>query len=139
MRRAGVRSSVRSGTEREHGPAPYRQPARVRPDRRTPQYCLGRTPTGSRDAPPPRFHGGLLPRTHPRGAMIPETDAAPRPLANPAPLRLEGRNGEVAEWSKAHAWKACRRETVSRVRIPVSPPPTPVFLVHPPFHNNFRR
>ena len=31
-------------------------------------------------------------------------------------------NGEVAEWSKAHAWNACRRETVSRVRIPVSPP-----------------
>ena len=31
-------------------------------------------------------------------------------------------NGQVAEWSKAHAWKVCRRETVSRVRIPVSPP-----------------
>ena len=30
--------------------------------------------------------------------------------------------GEVAEWSKAHAWKVCRRETVSRVRIPLSPP-----------------
>jgi hypothetical protein len=28
----------------------------------------------------------------------------------------------VAEWSKAHAWKVCRRETVSRVRIPVCPP-----------------
>ena len=26
-------------------------------------------------------------------------------------------NGAVAEWSKAHAWKVCRRETVSRVRI----------------------
>jgi hypothetical protein len=24
---------------------------------------------------------------------------------------------EVAEWSKAHAWKVCRRVTVSRVRI----------------------
>ncbi len=32
------------------------------------------------------------------------------------------RNGQVAEWSKAHAWKVCRRETVSRVRIPVCPP-----------------
>ena len=30
--------------------------------------------------------------------------------------------GEVAEWSKAHAWNACRRATVSRVRIPLSPP-----------------
>ena len=32
------------------------------------------------------------------------------------------RSGEVAEWSKAHAWKVCRRGTVSRVRIPFSPP-----------------
>ena len=31
-------------------------------------------------------------------------------------------SGEVAEWLKAHAWKACKRETVSRVRIPLSPP-----------------
>ena len=30
--------------------------------------------------------------------------------------------GEVAEWLKAHAWKACKRATVSRVRIPFSPP-----------------
>ena len=28
----------------------------------------------------------------------------------------------MAERSKAHAWNACRRATVSRVRIPVSPP-----------------
>src|SRR5665811_1294064 len=32
------------------------------------------------------------------------------------------KSGEVAEWLKAHAWKACRRVTVSRVRIPPSPP-----------------
>src|SRR6516162_492914 len=32
------------------------------------------------------------------------------------------RSGEVAEWLKAHAWKACIRETVSWVRIPPSPP-----------------
>src|SRR5262249_31922029 len=31
--------------------------------------------------------------------------------------------GEVAEWSMAHAWKACLRETVTWVRIPLSPPP----------------
>ena len=30
--------------------------------------------------------------------------------------------GGVAEWSKAHAWKVCIRETVSRVRIPLPPP-----------------
>lgn len=35
---------------------------------------------------------------------------------------LPRRRGEVAEWLKAHAWNACIRETVSRVRIPLSPP-----------------
>ena len=29
--------------------------------------------------------------------------------------------GELAEWLKAHAWKACILEMVSRVRIPYSP------------------
>jgi hypothetical protein len=28
----------------------------------------------------------------------------------------------VSEWLKEHAWKVCIRETVSRVRIPSSPP-----------------
>ena len=28
----------------------------------------------------------------------------------------------MAEWLKAHAWKVCIRGTVSRVRIPLSPP-----------------
>ena len=28
----------------------------------------------------------------------------------------------MAEWSKAHAWKACKGETLSWVRIPFSPP-----------------
>jgi hypothetical protein len=31
-------------------------------------------------------------------------------------------DGEVAEWLKAHAWKACLGETLTRVRIPPSPP-----------------
>ena len=30
--------------------------------------------------------------------------------------------GEVAEWLKAHAWKACKEATLSWVRIPFSPP-----------------
>jgi hypothetical protein len=39
--------------------------------------------------------------------------------------------GGVAEWLKAHAWKVCMRETVSRVRIPLPPPtrPRPKFSV----------
>ena len=31
-------------------------------------------------------------------------------------------SGEVAERLKAHAWKACLGETLTRVRIPLSPP-----------------
>src|SRR5690348_5743889 len=37
----------------------------------------------------------------------------------------------MAEWLKAHAWKACVRETVPWVRIPLSPPAkfgSPYFL-----------
>ncbi len=33
-------------------------------------------------------------------------------------------DGGVAEWLKAHAWNACRRATVSWVRIPPPPPAT---------------
>jgi hypothetical protein len=36
------------------------------------------------------------------------------PAANPP--------GEMAEWLKAHAWKACLLERVTWVRIPLSPP-----------------
>src|SRR6476659_1153229 len=36
-------------------------------------------------------------------------------------------NGEMSEWLKEHAWKACVGETLPRVRIPLSPPtPSPV-------------
>src|SRR5690242_9190310 len=34
------------------------------------------------------------------------------------------RPGEMAEWLKAHAWKACLGETLTWVRIPLSPPVT---------------
>ena len=34
----------------------------------------------------------------------------------------EAGDGGVAERLKAHAWKVCMRETVSRVRIPPPPP-----------------
>ena len=33
------------------------------------------------------------------------------------------KKGEMAEWSNAHAWKACKVSKPSRVRIPLSPPP----------------
>lgn len=35
---------------------------------------------------------------------------------------LHFQHGEMTEWLKVHAWKACVRETVPRVRIPLSPP-----------------
>ena len=41
------------------------------------------------------------------------------------PRRIDHRSladGQVAEWLKAHAWNACIGETLSRVRIPLSPP-----------------
>ena len=37
-------------------------------------------------------------------------------------LSTKQNSGGVAEWLKAHAWKVCMRETVSRVRIPLPPP-----------------
>ncbi len=56
---------------------------------------------------------------------------APRPTADRSPAAprappgfLSGPGG-VAEWLKAHAWKVCIRETVSRVRIPLPPPDRP--------------
>ena len=42
-------------------------------------------------------------------------------IASPSLLRA-ARVGGVAERLKAHAWKVCMRETVSRVRIPPPPP-----------------
>ncbi len=36
--------------------------------------------------------------------------------------RFSARFGGVAEWLKAHAWKACVRGTVPWVRIPLPPP-----------------
>jgi hypothetical protein len=39
--------------------------------------------------------------------------------SQPLPRNLAG---EMAEWLKAHAWKACLLERVTWVRIPLSPP-----------------
>ena len=37
--------------------------------------------------------------------------------------------GEMAEWLKAHAWKACKGATFSWVRIPFSPPLKFYFII----------
>ena len=42
--------------------------------------------------------------------------------------------GEVSEWLKEHAWKVCIRETVSGVRIPLSPPKQSPTLIVGLFH-----
>ena len=59
-------------------------------------------------------HGADIPRRSPKEMHLPN----PRGETG----RREGTDGEVAEWLKAHAWKVCLRETVTRVRIPLSPP-----------------
>jgi hypothetical protein len=60
------------------------------------------------------------------------------PILEPPPVCFKGSQcvkfkvgqyafaGEVAEWLKAHAWKACLGETLTWVRIPPSPPLNPV-------------
>ena len=60
------------------------------------------------------IHGADIPRRGPKEMHLPN----PRGETG----RREGKDGEVAEWLKAHAWKVCLRETVTRVRIPLSPP-----------------
>jgi hypothetical protein len=59
-----------------------------------------------------------LPRAS-RSLVRLKSEVAPPKLRPPF---FKGLAGEVAEWSKAHAWNACRRATVSWVRIPPSPP-----------------
>ncbi len=44
----------------------------------------------------------------------------------------------MAEWLKAHAWKACLGETLTRVRIPLSPPDSGVGFACPGFQNGER-
>ena len=44
------------------------------------------------------------------------------PLVRPAVGESSESNGEMSEWLKEHAWKACVGETLPRVRIPLSPP-----------------
>ena len=65
-----------------------------------------------RAMPVGRVHGGLIEPASVRGAI-------PTPRFNRPQARTDG---EVAAWLKAHAWKVCLRETVTRVRIPLSPP-----------------
>jgi hypothetical protein len=44
--------------------------------------------------------------------------------------------GEVSEWLKEHAWKACVGETLPWVRIPPSPPPATKFQGEVPERSN---
>src|SRR5450432_3663763 len=58
-----------------------------------------------------------------RGVRRSRLPACAAPGAGDIALRCaDGANGGVAERLKAHAWKVCMRETVSRVRIPPPPP-----------------
>ena len=87
-----------------------------------------------------RAHGAeKMPLRHPdvldRGRLcLPALDEAEHGLGEESGLgwgrsdrRPEPRQstGEMSEWLKEHAWKACVRVTVPRVRIPLSPPTGP--------------
>src|SRR6266487_3372737 len=87
---------------------------RVREKRRSSVPC--RIPSPSR--PSFRVSGPLH---HQAGRGRPEARCPARARRYSAGPR---RSGGVAERLKAHAWKACIRETVSRVRIPLPPPST---------------
>src|SRR4030095_15991892 len=40
-------------------------------------------------------------------------------------MNVPDQQGEMSEWLKEHAWKACLGETPTWVRIPLSPPKRP--------------
>ncbi len=60
------------------------------------------------------------------GAVSKTVDLSRVPGFESLPLRqffvIAIENGEVSEWPKEHAWKACVGATPPRVRIPPSPP-----------------
>ena len=58
-------------------------------------------------------------RRRPQHHRIKEADLVRRSAVAPNSA------GEMAEWLKAHAWKACLGETLTWVRIPLSPPVFP--------------
>ena len=59
-----------------------------------------------------------------RPSQDPRLDYGPRHVRLSTPCQGESSqsSGELSEWFKEHAWKACIRATVSGVRIPHSPP-----------------
>ncbi len=65
---------------------------------------------------------GLSGRTKTQKLFL--TGSAPLPIVAPrcSDDFATEKYGEVSEWLKEHAWKVCIRESVSRVRIPPSPP-----------------
>src|SRR3970282_1647176 len=67
--------------------------------------------------------GGIRPLPDMTGARAPSVRPSASSFRFPPFRPPAGADaGGVAERLKAHAWKACIRETVSRVRIPLPPP-----------------
>jgi hypothetical protein len=87
----------------------YAQPGEVREwlNRAVSKTVKGESPSRVRIPPSPPF-----------GIRVRRRTAVNRPLGRVDPTGF----GEMSEWLKEHAWKACVRETASRVRIPLSPP-----------------
>src|SRR5439155_16155716 len=80
------------------------------------------------DRPPPAASAPtlLLPSPHTHSGCRRRADIGIGRVGRPIPHDyIAGAStspGGMAEWLKAHAWKACIRETVSWVRIPLPPP-----------------
>ena len=92
------------------------------PDRLPCSALFGRIGSGNA----PRSLAATICRSAAKSGSWPEPVRRPKyaalHLKKPRRDRQKDAHGEVAEWLKAHAWKACIRETVSRVQIPLSPP-----------------
>src|SRR5438105_13311425 len=102
---------------------------------------------------------GIFFNSCPRVVFEPLAPEHLQPLPHRAAIGMLGRTGEnrpgchhpspdyiapasaggMAEWLKAHAWKACIRETVSWVRIPLPPPSRPVHWRSPASAHSRRR
>ena len=111
----------------------------------TPKSHLCRPLQSQPRTPPPRAlrHQVMLRKSPcPQPKISPQNHSKNAPAgcgSSPSPIESEGTSwqsrvansserppnyvaGEMAEWLKAHAWKACLLERVTWVRIPLSPP-----------------
>src|ERR1035437_3401570 len=90
-------------------------------DEAVPEEALGFGPAAGRGGSAREQQGAPRNQGTVHSAILsPAGWIARRMLCCKKPARAQA--GEMAEWLKAHAWKACLGETLTWVRIPLSPP-----------------